>query len=78
MPQQIIPLFPATGVDAAKIQDFSVSTVDPIDGQALMYSAATRQWEPRTVDVAAVAGLPSDLAGKEKRGTAIAMALIFG
>ena len=40
------PMFPDGGTDAAKIQSFPVSTVDPASGQVLVYNSTTRQWEP--------------------------------
>lgn len=39
-------MFPDGGTDAAKIQSFPVSTVDPSSGQVLVYNSTTRQWEP--------------------------------
>ena len=48
MPSQIIPMFPDSGTDAAKIQNFPVSVVDPVDGQTLVYNSVTKQWEPQT------------------------------
>ena len=41
-------MFPDSGTDAAKIQNFPVSTVDPASGQTLVYNSVTKQWEPTT------------------------------
>ena len=46
MSSQITPLFPVSGTDTAKVQGIPVSTVDPINGQVLVYNEATSQYEP--------------------------------
>jgi hypothetical protein len=46
MSSQITPLFPVSGTDTAKVQGIPVSTVDPINGQVLVYKSATSQYEP--------------------------------
>jgi hypothetical protein len=46
MSSQITPLFPVSGTDTAKVQGIPVSTVDPINGQVLVYKSATLQYEP--------------------------------
>jgi hypothetical protein len=46
MSSQITPLFPVSGTDTAKVQGIPVSTVDPINGQVLVYNSATSQYEP--------------------------------
>jgi len=48
MSSQITPLFPVSGTDTAKVQGIFVSTVDPTNGQTLVYNAATSQYEPTT------------------------------
>ena len=55
MPSQLIPLFPDAGGDTSKVQGIPVSTVDPTNGQILVYNSATAQYEPQTG--AAISGL---------------------
>lgn len=43
-------MFPESGTDASKIQNFPVSTVDPTNGQVLTYNSTTEQWEPKAGD----------------------------
>lgn len=54
MAGQIIPLYPDSGTDAARVQGIPVSVVDPTTGQILQYDLATRQYVP--VDYVGKAG----------------------
>ena len=51
---QIIPLYPDSGTDAARVQGIPVSVVDPTSGQILEYDSTTRQYVPK--DYVAKAG----------------------
>lgn len=44
---QIIPLYPDSGTDAARVQGIPVSVVDPTSGQILEYDSTTRQYVPK-------------------------------
>jgi hypothetical protein len=46
MSSQITPLYPVSGTDTAKVQGIPVSTVDPTNGQILVFNSATSQYEP--------------------------------
>lgn len=54
---QIIPLYPDSGTDAARLQGFPVSVTDPTSGDILVYDSATRQWVPRSKAAAGLAEL---------------------
>ncbi len=45
----ILQMFPESGNDAAKAQGIPISTVDPTNGQVLVYNSTTRQYEPGAV-----------------------------
>lgn len=53
----LIPLFPDSGTDAAKLQGFPVSTADPASGNVLVYDSSTRQWVPVSKATAGLAEL---------------------